>query len=137
MKYLLVLVFFVSCSVVDVSQETPLSGMSVGEAWAWIDENITFKSDFIDDFQLPSTTYALRTGDCEDFAILLMSAMHARGGELPELVCIDVDGLWHYIVEWRGTYYEAQIFGKFYDAIFVESRTLWEFSYQQSIDMSH
>jgi hypothetical protein len=131
MKYIFILVFFVSCSVVDVSQETPLVGMSVGEAWAWIDHNITFKSDFIDDFQLPSTTYALRTGDCEDFAILLMSVMEAQG-PAPELVCIELKNQWHYIVLWDGIYYEPQIFGKTYDMV----RYLWDFSYAEALEIS-
>jgi hypothetical protein len=137
MKALIVSIclLFVGCSMVDVSEHTPLKGMSVGEAWFWIDKNIEFKSDFIDDFQLPETTYRLRTGDCEDFCILLMSVMNEQG-PAPELVCINQNGSWHYIVSRGNVYYEAQTFGKFYDKQYVTDNFLWSYTYQDAFSMS-
>lgn len=127
---------FVSCSAIDVSEQTPLTGMSVEESWLWIDKNIDFRSDFIDDFQLPETTYRLRTGDCEDFCILLMSVMNAHGSA-PELICIEKNNQWHYIVKWRDNYYEPQIYYKQYSKVFVQDRFLWSFSYEEALLMAH
>lgn len=128
--------FFVSCSVIDLENKTPLAGMSVGEAWLWIDRNIEFKSDFVDDFQLPETTYRLKTGDCEDFCILLMSVMNAQG-PAPELVCISLPVGWHYVVFWKGEYYEPQVYGKKYTNKFVSKNFLWSFSYKITLNLSH
>jgi len=128
----------VSCSVVDVEDQTPLHGMTIEQAWCWIDKNITFKSDFIDDFQLPETTFILRTGDCDDFSILLMSVMNEQKNyPPPELVCFSRPEGWHYAVKWNGEYYEPQDYIYFYDEKTVENNFLWSYSYEKSLSMAH
>jgi hypothetical protein len=138
MKYFFAVtcILFISCSMIDMGEQTPLKGMSVGEAWVWIDRNIEFKSDIIDDFQLPSTTFTKRTGDCEDFCILLMSVMNEQG-PAPELVCINLKGSWHYIVSWNAEYYEPQEFCMRYEKSFVDANFLWSFSLSESIYLAH
>lgn len=128
---------FISCSVVNIDEQRPLSGMNVTEAWAWIDENITYKADIVDDFQRPNTTYQIRTGDCEDFCILLMSVMAEQNEKPPELVAIRYGNSIHYVIKWANTFFEAQVPGMFYEKNFIDSNFLWSFSYEKCLEMGH
>lgn len=127
----------VGCSMVDVSEQTPLKGMSVDEAWEWIDDNIEFKFDFIDDFQLPNTTYKLRTGDCEDFSILLMSVMNSQSSNPPSLVMIRHNQSIHYVVKWNGEYYESQVPNMKYGPEYIRQNYILEESYSYCLSISH
>jgi hypothetical protein len=50
------------------------------EAWTYVARNINYKHDTDDEYwQTPSETYTLKTGDCEDKAILLMHLMDRLG----------------------------------------------------------
>lgn len=127
---------FVGCSMVDVTEQTPLSNMTWWQAWKWIDENITYKADIVDDFQLPETTYRLRTGDCEDFCILLMSVMNEQG-PAPKLVCIRYNNSIHYIIYWKNEYFEPQTNNMQYSREVITKDFLWSYSYERAISMSH
>ncbi len=41
----------------------------------WVLENVEYVADEEDEWQTPEETYRLRTGDCEDFALLIASGM--------------------------------------------------------------
>lgn len=61
-----------SCAMPYGSQEIPYMEFgSVEEAALWVADWVEYKADDKSEFQLPQETYGLRTGDCEDFAILL------------------------------------------------------------------
>lgn len=63
---------------------------TIDDALNWVAENITYVSDDIHDraeyWQDPYQTYTWRTGDCEDFCILLMYLMYRDVGLDPSLV---------------------------------------------------
>lgn len=77
----------------------------------WIGVNIRYVSDqqahgVREYWQLPRETLELRTGDCEDFAILLCTFLRAHGysAERVYVVCgSDGDILHGYVAEWRDT----------------------------------
>lgn len=55
--------------------------LQVAEAYEWVRNNIAYKSDGdVDYWQSAEETLELRTGDCEDQAILLASIIGALGG---------------------------------------------------------
>ncbi len=63
---------------------------TIDDALFWVAENISYVSDDIHDrreyWQDPYQTYTWRTGDCEDFSILLMYLMHRDVGLNPSLI---------------------------------------------------
>ena len=74
----------------------------------WVYSHIEYvpddKSHGVEDYwQTPAETIALGTGDCEDFAILLVSLLRAYGAPDDQVyvaVGDDLNGLWHaYVVE--------------------------------------
>jgi hypothetical protein len=82
----------------------------------WVADNIAYKSDKErwgkDYWQTPEETLTYRTGDCEDYAILLCSLLRAYGIDAQRVyVALGVDGDedghafvmedWHYDSEWR------------------------------------
>jgi len=82
----------------------------------WVADNIAYKSDQEhwrgDYWQTPEETLSYRTGDCEDFAILLCSLLRAYGIDAERVyVTLGVDGGedghaflvedWYYDGEWR------------------------------------
>jgi hypothetical protein len=75
-----VLAMSVGCSVIPIEQETFDLGTPT-EAISWIYSHITYVHDEPgkDNWQLPSETIARGKGDCDDVAILLMSALRSRG----------------------------------------------------------
>jgi hypothetical protein len=84
----------------------------------WVSRHVSYKSDqnvhgVSEYWQLPSETLRLRTGDCEDFAILLCSLLRAYGISADQVYVaagVSGDGTYHaYLVErwyqgvWRVT----------------------------------
>jgi hypothetical protein len=82
----------------------------------WVADNIAYKSDQDrwggDYWQTPEETLSYRTGDCEDFSILLCSLLRAYGIDAERVyVTLGVDGGedghaflvedWYYDGEWR------------------------------------
>lgn len=87
------------------------------EAWSWVDYNIHYKYDPIvglwDAWQTPEETLEKRTGDCEDFSILLMYFIYALGEDSSLILCT-YDGNPHVIIKYKGQYLEPQVYGKYY-----------------------
>jgi hypothetical protein len=71
----------------------------------WVDDNIHDTSEY---WQSPDQTYQWRSGDCEDFAILMMYLIRLELGGWPELVIGTYDGSGHGWVRYQGVDYEAQ-----------------------------
>ena len=107
-----------------------------GGVQEWVSSNIKYKYDSSvhgtgEYWQLPTETLNLRTGDCEDFAILLCTLLRAGGVPSDQVyVAIGVDdrGTWHaylleywYYKKWRVI--EPQVGG-----LFVTDLAAWETS---------
>jgi hypothetical protein len=75
----LVALILSSCSPVFLEQDEPPTFRSIYEIESWVRKNIDYKWDFenatLDSWQSPQTTMRLKTGDCEDLAILWMYFM--------------------------------------------------------------
>lgn len=93
-----------------------VSQLGFDDIRAWVADNIAYKSDEErwekDYWQNPEETLYYRTGDCEDYSILLCSLLRAYGiGAEQVYVAIGVDGEedghafvlenWYYNGEWR------------------------------------
>lgn len=88
-----------------------IAGMTSPEAIQnWLSQNIQYKTDQsvhgVDEYwQTPSETYALRSGDCEDWAILMMYLIRTNlAGDLPKMY-FQPGAMWDIWVEWNGTRY--------------------------------
>ena len=96
--------------------EIPVLGIvEPSDAGVWLVENITGVGDGIHDmaeyWQSPDQTYVWRTGDCEDFAILMMYFLHTELGGWPQLAigtCGTGKRNGHAWVIYEGRWYEAQ-----------------------------
>jgi hypothetical protein len=71
----------------------------------WVNDDIHDKSEY---WQSPDQTYQWRSGDCEDFAILMMYLVRLELGGLPELVIGTYLGAGHAWIRYNGVDYEAQ-----------------------------
>ncbi len=58
----------------------PYSVWQILDGYEWVAHNIAYARDPGDYWQSPSETLSLRTGDCEDFALLICSMVGALGG---------------------------------------------------------
>ena len=145
---------FLEFDIPDLGIET------LDDALCWVAHNITYESDEIHDhliaeyWQDPYQTYIWRTGDCEDFSILLMYFMHRDLGLNPEMVvgywiddCVvpvdhasnpDSDGvrLYHAWVRVNGRDYES-IYGIEGTTFFAEYFTVCRvISYEEALGRS-
>lgn len=98
---------------------------TIEDALSWVADNISYVSDEIHDrpeyWQDPYQTYTWRTGDCEDFSILLMYLMYRGVGLDPVMVVGRVpafDG------EWVGHAW-VRVGGEDYEAIYGLRLTEW------------
>lgn len=115
-EYLFILlgIFLISCSTPELLppgetfefDNPKFSNMS--EACNWVYENIEYKKDKHDDWQLPQETLDRGKGDCEDMAILLMGIMKYQKGYNSELVIVKFDSNSnHAIVKHKDKYYDC------------------------------
>lgn len=81
------------------------------EVCVWVDARVAPVGDEIhgrmDYWQSPIQTITWRTGDCEDFAILVLYLIHRDLGGWPELVYGRVLGNYHGWVRYNGREYES------------------------------
>ena len=82
---------------------------SVGNIGSWLKHNIEYVDDDSGQYvQSPLETYEWRTGDCEDFAILMMYFIHTELGGLPDFIAGTAYGYGHAWVSYEEFYYESQ-----------------------------
>ena len=79
--------------------------------------------------KLPEETFRDRTGDCEDFALLLCYFANELGENM-KLVTVKGENGYHAIVRLNGKYYEPQIFNMFYTG--SEFNVLKVYTYEEA-----
>lgn len=65
----------------------------------WIESQIDYRSDVVEEFYSPEETLLRGGGDCEDYAILFLNLMHYTMGIKGNLVFVDSDDRFRTIVE--------------------------------------
>lgn len=129
MSALIILLILSSC---EITHEIGIPRFhSYEEAFAWVggDENIIFKYDILDEWQLPEETLSLKTGDCEDKAILILDIIAKQFGEKGDLV-------FGYSLERKSLHYWAE----FENNSFWKGRYYHEissYSYEQALTIAH
>ena len=101
--FIALLILLSSCALPDMS-DTPESIMM------WVYDNIEYVSDKplpSDQFQIPRKTLDLRTGDCDDFAILFMWLLYQKLGIKAKFVILKLGDTYHASVAWEGKLYES------------------------------
>lgn len=91
------------------------------EVLEWVGGNIQYKKDEQDEWQSPGRTCMLRTGDCEDFALLAIYLIYRATGKRAVMMYgsgspdygnhfwIEINGeWWETIRNWRCEYYEER-----------------------------
>ena len=128
-----ILALFQSCTVMYEIQDGYFYS-KIGDGFdlyvpEWIDEiksvediqyvmskHILYKSESSETWQSPKTTCSKGTGDCEDYAILMIDILCLKFGIRANLVAVEHDScksvveggdIDHAIVEYDGVYYEA------------------------------
>jgi len=105
-------------------QDIPYQPCSLDEAWQWVSVNIEYRADPQGGRKRsPEETYALRYGDCEDYALLLAYFGYTLGLDVRVVVSAD-----HAICKHNGLYIEPQVYNKYYDEFPVTR----EYTYQEA-----
>ncbi len=109
---------------------------NIKECRNWVLNYVDYKSDAenSDKWQLPQETLDKRNGDCEDFAILIMSIWYFQHGDKLDLVILNnKDGQCHAVVDYHGTYLQTTGTGKveYREVISTVSfdNTIWKAKY--------
>jgi hypothetical protein len=126
--FILFLSLLVSC---DLNQASALDLGPPEDAIAWVAKNIKYKSDGADYWQPPYETLALRTGDCEDFSMLLAAALETYNVDVHLVGVRRPDGTFHLFIRAMGKYIEPQT-GKVFtptDPIIFDKTYMWGFWY--------
>lgn len=104
---------------IDLTDVDVISPLGVSY-WATEDDdsdgfsNITYVADVRDEWQTPLETWVLKTGDCEDIAILSMYICNAKFGIKPTFIgLIFPVGLGHAIYEYDGIRYDPTLGGTY------------------------
>lgn len=148
-KYLLVsivsIIVLSSCEMIDsvqgiqetieyfedgyIEQDIPYNPSSFDEAWMWVSSNIEYKLDPESGRkQSPETTYALRTGDCEDYAILLSYFAYKLNMDVSVVTGINSNGVMHAVNRYNGILIEPQRHNKIVRNFTIEN----EYTYQEA-----
>lgn len=101
--------------------ENDIKVKTVGAAMSYVISNIKYKRDDPNYWQLPEETYKLKTGDCEDFAIMLMYIMD-KMNLYSELAVVNIIGtnVYHAMVY----YPEKNVFIDATDDQFIGAETV-------------
>lgn len=114
------------------NQNIDISFNNLDEAWLWVDYNIRYVKDIGDYKQLPEETYRLRTGDCEDFSLLLAYFIEQFDPGSVLMVCVNkVGSIYnHMIIKYKGKYLEPQSYNKYYE-VSSFNKIIFEVPYEQ------
>jgi hypothetical protein len=115
-----------------LEQDIEFQPESFDAAWRWVDSNITWVADPSGGKKrLPEETYARRSGDCEDFALLLAYFGYSLGDDVLVVVGRYPGAGWHCVCRYRGMLIEPQTYGK----IIPEStfEILKEYTYDEAL----
>jgi len=77
------------------------------DAINYVSNNIIYKDELFDYWQLPEETYNLKTGDCEDFSLLLCYLLENELDIRTKLIIIGKDTERHILVKYNLFYIEA------------------------------
>lgn len=129
---------FLLTKVIDPDIPISHSFSSITEAWTYVSYEIWSKPDYevwkkVEYWQYPSQTYNLKSGDCEDSAILLMHLLN-RLGYNPSLAIIDYDAQTstsHAVVYLNGKFYEPAVVGYFIE----NPQVMNMFSYEKTFKL--
>ena len=140
MKYFLFfnIIFISSCSLFsDYSWIGINSLKTIEQITFYIQENIEYKKDLVDYWQLPEETYNLKQGDCEDIASLMAHLLiyNANINNVLLIGCIQkIDNQPHMMIKINNIYYEPITDLECdYHTIYY---TLTELSYKNYIDIA-
>lgn len=109
------------------------------EAWYWIYENIEYKNDFsvhgvLEEWQTPEETMTIRSGDCDDKAILMAEFCHRMNIRCDVAIVWlpDLDVLWP-------AHMTPMIDGEFVEDWVAESRKtiIKVYSYEEIQEILH
>ena len=113
------------------------------EALHYVFTTIEYKDDPLDYWQTPEQTYTLKTGDCEDFAILVMWIIWEKLKIDSRLILISKDGIGHAIISVNGEYYDPRNTGvmyrtmKAYPVDLSTWKILYTFSYDETMHQAY
>ena len=107
-------------------QDIDIEFETMEQAWKWIDDSIEYKIDNPDYKQTPEETYRLRTGDCEDHALLMSYFGYMLGLDI-KLVRIYTDKGPHIINKYDGIYFEPQTYPKIYFEKYLDIGQVWDY----------
>lgn len=124
----------------DIVREVPDKFYSSTEAWFWVSDNITYKADLFfgltDQWQTPEETLELRTGDCEDFCILLMYFLHEM--DIPsQFIGYGRTNFKHAILMVNEKYIEPQIGGFYYSPVDIVCPEVIASSYEDILQLAN
>lgn len=108
---LLAIIILASCTVPSGDEGFKFNNPkfeNMNDACKWVYENINYKKDRYDDWQLPQETIDRGYGDCEDMAILLMGIMQYQKGYQSEMLVVKLDNsIYHAVVRYNGKIYDC------------------------------
>lgn len=143
MKYLflaLIVFLFFSCGqpvFYDImenelpDQDIDISFDNFDAAWKWVDNNIKYKEEKVQYKQTPEETYKLRTGDCEDFALLLAYfAYQLNPDDILVVGTKKKNNVDHMICRYKGELIEPQTYKRVYSPSDFK-KIYWEVSYPE------
>jgi hypothetical protein len=142
---LFVLILFINCnhdyeievgSMYDYSFNHDIAVENESDALNYVSLNITYKSDSFDYWQLPEETYRLKTGDCEDFSLLLAYLLETELDIRTDLILIGNNSDYHILVKYNSYYIDAMSGSKFY-IIPSEWHIIYIIPYPEAIWMTY
>jgi len=138
-------VLSVSCEMVYPGMKIPKKNIEIEfnnlyDAWKWMAYNINYKTDQaahgrIEEWQLPEQTYYLRTGDCEDWVLLLGYFANKLGYSSEFIIIKRPDGN-HAVLYTNGMYMEAIGFGTYYEENEIKPYEVKRFSYNEALSQA-
>ena len=116
--------------------ENDIEVLIIEDAFIYVHDNITYKADTSDYWQIPEETDQLKTGDCEDMAILFMYLCKTKLNINSDLVYIEKGSDSHVLPKINGTFYEIKNF--FTCTVLIDGWVeQWSCTYDETIWMTY